>query len=128
MTKTQIEGVTGLAALLAIMSSPAVAQNGPWTFDATSFLWINDTGVTADTPRGELSAELSFSNAIDALDFAYMEAEWNTDFGEALGFLRPDTWCEIPILTSYNVTHYALQRWLTCAVATDLVLIASGHA
>jgi opacity protein-like surface antigen len=58
--------------LLAASAAPAVAQDGPWAFDLSANLWFNASTVTADTPQGETSAELSFSDAIEDLDFAFM--------------------------------------------------------
>jgi hypothetical protein len=57
-----------LAAMLA--AAPAVAE--PWTYDLTAYLWFTETGVTADTPRGQVDASLSFSDALQDLDFAFM--------------------------------------------------------
>lgn len=72
MPTTRLQRTAGVAALLALTAGPAVAQDSGWSFDLTGYLWVNDTGVTADTPFGEASAELSFSDAPDALDFAFM--------------------------------------------------------
>lgn len=72
MSGMRLEKTAAIAALLALTAGPAVAQDSGWTYDLSAYLWVNDTGVTADTPRGEASAELSFSDALDALDFAFM--------------------------------------------------------
>ena len=59
------------ASLVAVLAAaPAVAE--PWTYDLSMNLWFTDTAVTTDTPRGQVDAELSFSDAIQDLDFAFM--------------------------------------------------------
>jgi hypothetical protein len=41
----------------------------------TTYLWTTKTGVSAETPTGEtVEAELSFSDALKDLDFAFMGA------------------------------------------------------
>jgi opacity protein-like surface antigen len=70
MNKQALARAAGCAALLAAAAGPAAAQN--WTFDLSANLWINDTTVTADTPNGEVSQTLSFSDAIENLEFAFM--------------------------------------------------------
>ena len=64
--------MAGFAGFLACTAIPAFAQDGKWTYDLSMNLWFNDTTVTTDTPRGEVEAELSFSDAIEDLDFAFM--------------------------------------------------------
>lgn len=59
------------AALLALAGGPAAAQGG-WSFNLAGYLWGTATTVTADTPFGQASTELSFSDAIQNLDFAFM--------------------------------------------------------
>ncbi|MCU0855886.1 MAG: outer membrane beta-barrel protein [Rhodobacteraceae bacterium] len=68
--KSLLLGFASGAALVAATAGPAAAQN--WTFDLSAYLWINDTTVTADTPNGEVSQTLSFSDAIESLEFAFM--------------------------------------------------------
>jgi hypothetical protein len=53
---------------------PSFAQDSDWTFNLAFYAWFNDTTITADTPRGEVEAELSFSDALESLDFALMGA------------------------------------------------------
>ncbi len=62
---------SGLAIAL-LFAGPAIAQDSGWTYDISMNLWLTDTGVTADTPHGQVDAELSFSDAIQDLDFAFM--------------------------------------------------------
>jgi len=56
----------------ALLAGPAVAQDSGWTYNISMNLWMTDTSVTADTPHGTVDAELSFSDAIKDLDFAFM--------------------------------------------------------
>lgn len=60
------------AAPIAFAASGALAQNSGWTFGVSAYLWVNDTGVSADTPFGNVSTELSFSDALEDLSFAFM--------------------------------------------------------
>jgi len=57
---------------IALFSSTALAQENAWAFDLSAYLWATDTGVTADTPFGEVNSDLSFSDALKDLDFAFM--------------------------------------------------------
>jgi hypothetical protein len=72
MSSKSLSTAAGCVLLLAASAAPALAQDGPWTFDLSANLWFNASTVTADTPQGEASAELSFSDAIQDLDFAFM--------------------------------------------------------
>jgi opacity protein-like surface antigen len=64
--------VSGCAIGLALSALPAVAQESQWAYDLSFNLWLSDTAVSADTPFGTVDAELSFSDAIQDLDFAFM--------------------------------------------------------
>lgn len=61
-----------MAAILAFSAAPALSQESGWTFSVSSYLWLNDTTITTDTPRGQVTSTLNFSDAIEQLDFAYM--------------------------------------------------------
>jgi opacity protein-like surface antigen len=64
-----------VAAACVCMASAASAQDSDWKYSATAYLWTTKTGVTAETPTGEtVEAELSFSDALQDLDFAFMGA------------------------------------------------------
>ena len=79
---------TACSLLLAGAASPILAQDSKWTYDLSMNLWFNDTTVTTDTPRGEVEAELSFSDAIEDLDFAFMgTAEARNGPGAIIGDL-----------------------------------------
>jgi opacity protein-like surface antigen len=59
----------------AVVASSAAAEDTGWNYSLTSYLWTSTTGVTAETPTGEtVEAELSFSDALEELDFAFMGA------------------------------------------------------
>jgi hypothetical protein len=57
------------------MASAASAGDMDWRYSMTAYLWTPETGVSAETPRGQtVDAELSFSDALKDLDFAFMGA------------------------------------------------------
>jgi opacity protein-like surface antigen len=63
------------AATCVLMASAASAQDMDWKYALTAYLWTTKTGVSAETPTGEtVDAELSFSDALKDLDFAFMGA------------------------------------------------------
>lgn len=63
-----------LAALASsIMALPAHAQDNGWDYSLTAYLWATDTSISAETPSGQVvEGELSFSDALKDLDFAFM--------------------------------------------------------
>jgi opacity protein-like surface antigen len=63
-----------LAAALAMAVGPAFAEGGGWSFKVTPYLFTPKSEVTVVTPRGSVSTELKFSDAIESLDFAFMGA------------------------------------------------------
>jgi opacity protein-like surface antigen len=74
MLKKILERASACAVLLPFTMVPALAQERDWTYNLALYLWINETTVTADTPRGEVEAELSFTDALESLEFAFMGA------------------------------------------------------
>ena len=56
--------------VITALAGPAVAQD--WDVSAAIYGWGPATALTVDTPLGEVNADLSFSEAWDALDFAFM--------------------------------------------------------
>lgn len=64
------------AALLGIaFASSAAAQDTGWNYSLTTYLWATNTGVAAQAPGGQtVEAELSFSDAIKDIEFAFMGA------------------------------------------------------
>ncbi|WP_431298109.1 outer membrane protein [Tabrizicola sp. BL-A-41-H6] len=62
------------AVAASLMGSTAFAQDSGWQYNLTAYLWATDTGVSAETPFGTVDAELSFSDALQDLDFAFMGA------------------------------------------------------
>jgi opacity protein-like surface antigen len=72
MSKHLFNLASGCALGLALSALPAVAQESQWTYDLSLNLWFSNTAVSTDTPFGTVDAELSFSDAIQDLDFAFM--------------------------------------------------------
>jgi opacity protein-like surface antigen len=63
---------TSALGALVLAATSATVQAGDWTYDLSANLWLNDTLLTTDTPFGPVSGELSFADALQALDFAFM--------------------------------------------------------
>jgi hypothetical protein len=94
MSKQFFNLASGCAIGLALSSLPAVAQESNWVYDLSVNLWFSDTAVSTDTPFGQVDAELSFSDAIQDLDFAFMGT------AEA----RNGPWAVITDLLYFNLT------------------------
>ncbi|MGL6211397.1 MAG: hypothetical protein ACRC14_16360 [Paracoccaceae bacterium] len=60
------------AVAVTMLAAPVRAETPAWDFAATLYLWGSATEVTVATPSGSVSGELSFSDALEALDFAFM--------------------------------------------------------
>ncbi|MEP2029960.1 MAG: porin family protein [Paracoccaceae bacterium] len=58
------------ATFLALSACPALAQDGDWEFEASIYLFTPETDVSI----GGLEGTLSFSDALDNLDMAFMGA------------------------------------------------------
>jgi hypothetical protein len=67
-----LAGTAVCALALAASGAPVLAQDSGWTFDASVYLWVNDTTITADTPEGQVEQTLTFSDALKDLQFAFM--------------------------------------------------------
>jgi opacity protein-like surface antigen len=74
MSTSTLKQLAGCAVLQALLSSAALAQDGGWTYAVSAYGWFNDTAISTDTPQGQVDADLSFSDALDSLDFAVMGA------------------------------------------------------
>ena len=62
-------------AACVLLATAASAQDTDWQYSLTTYLWTTKTGVSAETPTGEtVDAELSFSDALKDLEFAFMGA------------------------------------------------------
>ena len=57
-------------AAISVLCGPSFAQD--WDVSAAIYGWGPDTSATVDTPFGPVTGELSFSDAWEALDFAFM--------------------------------------------------------
>lgn len=53
---------------------PATAQSGNWNYEATIYLFAPETKTAITTPAGRVEGTLSFGDAIENLDFAFMGA------------------------------------------------------
>ena len=74
-----------------LASAPISAQASDWSYAATVYLFMPETKTSLDTPLGKVEGELSFSDALSNLDFAFMGA-----FGASNG-----RWS---LLADYNYT------------------------
>lgn len=73
MSRASLRRTAGCTALLGLLAmGPAAAQEGGWSYSLSGYLWMSATDVTADTPFGEVSAELSFRDALSDLKFGLM--------------------------------------------------------
>ncbi|MBY6083394.1 outer membrane protein [Ruegeria arenilitoris] len=62
-----------LALSLAISAATsALSQQSDWSYSATIYLFTPETEVSLDTPAGTLDGTLSFSDALENLDLAFM--------------------------------------------------------
>jgi hypothetical protein len=59
---------------LAISASPVLAQQSAWEYEATIYLFAPETKTSISNSVGSLDSTLSFSDALDNLDFAFMGA------------------------------------------------------
>jgi opacity protein-like surface antigen len=59
-------------AACVLMASAASAGDLDWKYSLTTYIGLTNTGVSVETPTGEtVDAELSFSDALKDLDFAF---------------------------------------------------------
>jgi len=68
-TRMRIINMT-LGALLA--AGPALAQDGPWTLEASLYAWVPGVSTSVDTRFGTVDADTSGSDAFADLDMAFM--------------------------------------------------------
>ncbi|WP_253285072.1 hypothetical protein [Ruegeria sp. HKCCD6119] len=67
------------ATLSASAATTAAAQQSDWSYEATIYLFMPETETSLSTPMGTLDGTLSFSDALENLDFAFMGAFSATD-------------------------------------------------
>ncbi|WP_420584828.1 porin family protein [Ruegeria sp.] len=99
ISKCKLTGCAAGLALLAIATTASAQQSG-WKYEATFYLFMPETETSIETPRGTVEGTLSFSDALENLDFAFMGAfaatngQWsvlfdynytNLSFGNTLG-------------------------------------------
>lgn len=63
-----------LAAFLVMTAGHASAQDSGWSYTITPYLWLPDSTIGIETPRGSVTGELSIGDALKELDFAFMGA------------------------------------------------------
>ncbi|WP_170327903.1 outer membrane protein [Ruegeria arenilitoris] len=60
------------AAVLVSAATMASAQQTDWSYEATIYLYMPETDTSIETASGTLQGTLSFSDALENLDFAFM--------------------------------------------------------
>ncbi|MDX1743043.1 MAG: porin family protein, partial [Ruegeria sp.] len=60
------------SAVLATLATATSAQQSDWSYEATIYLYMPETETSIETPLGKLDATLSFQDALENLDFAFM--------------------------------------------------------
>ncbi len=88
----------GLGLAIACTMAPmALAQQSDWSYEATIYLFMPETETSISTPMGTVDGTLSFSDALENLDFAFMAA-----FGATNG-----RWS---LLADYNYTNLSFSN------------------
>ncbi|MGV6803081.1 MAG: outer membrane protein [Ruegeria sp.] len=60
--------------LSTLMATQALSQQSDWSYEASIYLFMPETETSTETPRGTVDGTLSFSDALENLDFAIMGA------------------------------------------------------
>jgi hypothetical protein len=63
---------TLLASLIATTTVAHAEQSDGWEFSGTFYLWAAQSDTTITTPTGSVESSLSFGDAVENLDFAFM--------------------------------------------------------
>lgn len=87
----------------AVVATQASAQQSDWSYEATIYLFTPETDISS----GSLDATLSFSDALDNLDFAFMGAIAATN----------GRWS---LLADYNYTNLSFSNTLSGPAGADL--------
>ena len=58
-------------ATLAALALPAAAEAQSWEYSASIYAWMSGLDSSVETPFGTVETELSFSDVLDKLDFAF---------------------------------------------------------
>jgi hypothetical protein len=61
-----------IAAVAVLAAAPAAAQDPDWTFQGSLYVWVPGLSTTVGTPFGDFEAEADGSDALSALDMAFM--------------------------------------------------------
>lgn len=65
-----------IAALAAatLLAAPASAQDAPWTFALSPYVWLPGVSTSLDTAFGAIDVDTSAADAVSGLDMAFMGA------------------------------------------------------
>jgi opacity protein-like surface antigen len=109
-----------ICAFCLLAATPAAAQD--WSYDASIYLWFPQTNVTVDTPLGTVEGELSISDALQDLDFAFMGAieARNGPWGIVGDFVYFDISSEAPTPRGLLFSDVAVDTKLTLLSAYGL--------
>lgn len=66
------QGLFCLCAAIALCTRPAMAEEGGWQVDASTYMWFPQTTTGVDTRFGTAESTLSARDALDALDAGVM--------------------------------------------------------
>ena len=61
-------------ALALLVAAPAAGQTPGWSFALSPYVWLPGVSTSTETDRGTVDVDTSASDAISALDFAFMGA------------------------------------------------------
>ena len=64
--------IRAIASVIVLSAGPAAAQDAGWTFRGSLYGWIPGLSATVATPFGDLESESTGSDALSALDMAFM--------------------------------------------------------
>lgn len=64
--------ITASLALALAAASPVASQQSDWNYEATVYLFTAETETGVTTPAGTIEGTLSFKDALDNLDVAFM--------------------------------------------------------
>jgi len=110
------------AVLLASAATTSVAQQSDWSYEATIYLFMPETETSFETSLGTVDGTLSFSDALENLDFAFMGAVAATN----------GRWS---VLADYNYTNLSFSNTapgpanadLDVSVKTQFLTAALGY-
>lgn len=63
-----------VACLAVALATPALAQGSDWSFALSPYVWVPGITTSVETARGTVEADMSRSDVLSKLDFAFMGA------------------------------------------------------